>query len=169
MPLAVASQKSDVMSALATASAEYGVPVEILRGVAYAESRFNPRPKDSPAGAKGLMQIMPANIKALGVTDPYDALQSARAGAQLLKKWYQRFGAWDLALAAYVWGPANVVKNRDPESHPEKVRKYVATVLAAAKRDDLAPSPAQYTGYKPLIVVGALAVGLSFILLWVAA
>jgi membrane-bound lytic murein transglycosylase F len=55
----------------------------LLASVAYQESQFKPQ-RDSWAGASGLMQIMPATAKELGVTNPYDPEQSLRAGASYL-------------------------------------------------------------------------------------
>ena len=55
----------------------------LLASVAYQESQFKPQ-RDSWAGASGLMQIMPATAKELGVTNPYDPEQSLRAGAAYL-------------------------------------------------------------------------------------
>jgi membrane-bound lytic murein transglycosylase F len=55
----------------------------LLASVAYQESQFKPN-RDSWAGASGLMQIMPATAKELGVTDPYNPVQSLRAGAKYL-------------------------------------------------------------------------------------
>ena len=58
---------------------------KLLASVAYQESQFKPG-RDSWAGASGLMQIMPATAKELGVTNPYDPNQSLRAGASYLKQ-----------------------------------------------------------------------------------
>jgi membrane-bound lytic murein transglycosylase F len=57
----------------------------LLASVAYQESQFKPN-RDSWAGASGLMQIMPATAKELGITDPYDPNQSLKAGATYLKQ-----------------------------------------------------------------------------------
>jgi len=53
--------------------------------VAYQESQFKPN-IDSWAGASGLMQIMPATAKELGITDPYNPNQSLKAGVSYLKQ-----------------------------------------------------------------------------------
>ena len=57
----------------------------LLASVAYQESQFKPDRK-SWAGASGLMQIMPATARELGVTDPYNPGQSLKAGAKYLKQ-----------------------------------------------------------------------------------
>ena len=55
----------------------------LLASVAYQESQFKPD-RNSWAGASGLMQIMPATARELGVTDPYNPRQSLKAGAKYL-------------------------------------------------------------------------------------
>ena len=57
----------------------------LLAAVAYQESQFKPN-RDSWAGASGLMQIMPATARELGITDPYNPNQSLKAGATYLKQ-----------------------------------------------------------------------------------
>ncbi|SDG86893.1 MltF family protein [Psychroflexus sediminis] len=52
----------------------------LLASVTYQESQFQPQ-SNSWAGASGLMQIMPATARELGVTDPYNPEQSLKAGA----------------------------------------------------------------------------------------
>lgn len=58
---------------------------KLLASVAYQESQFEPD-RNSWAGASGLMQIMPATARELGVTDPYNPEQSLKAGAKYLKQ-----------------------------------------------------------------------------------
>jgi soluble lytic murein transglycosylase-like protein len=96
-----------VSAALSSASASYGVPLSLLTSVAKAESSFNPAAV-SPAGAQGLMQIMPATGASLGVSNPFDPTQSANAGAQYLAQLYQQYGDWNTALIAYNEGPGNL-------------------------------------------------------------
>lgn len=91
------------------ASAQYGVPVANINAVINAESSFNPTAV-SPAGAQGLMQLMPATAASLGVTDPFDPAQNINAGTRYLAQQYDRFGSWDKAYAAYNAGPGNVEK-----------------------------------------------------------
>ena len=52
------------------AAATYGVPKELLKAIAKAESDFNPN-ATSGAGAQGIMQLMPATAKSLGASDAY--------------------------------------------------------------------------------------------------
>lgn len=91
------------------AAGETGLPAELVKAVAVAESRMNPRAQ-SPAGAQGLMQLIPSTARHLGVADPFDPTQSLRGGAAYLADQVSRFGSYELALAAYNAGPANVTR-----------------------------------------------------------
>lgn len=87
----------------------------------------------SAKGAVGLMQVMPATGRALGVTDPAqlrDPATSLVAGATYLKQMQARFGG-DLALtlAAYNAGPGAVARHRGVPPYAE-TRGYVAAILA---------------------------------------
>lgn len=104
-----------------------GVPAELLKAVAVAESRMNPTAV-SRAGAKGLMQIMPATGRSLGVTDLFDPHQSIKGGAAYLAKQVGRFGSYEKALAAYNAGPGAVEKHGGIPPYDE-TRTYVARVM----------------------------------------
>ncbi|MFX3622714.1 MAG: lytic transglycosylase domain-containing protein [Ectobacillus sp.] len=91
-------------------SAKYGIPTSLIQKMIETESNFNSKAV-SHAGARGLMQLMPANIKEHGVTDPYDARQNIEAGVQEISGYLKRYnGDLMLALAAYNAGPGNVKK-----------------------------------------------------------
>ena len=98
---------ANVSSALAAAAAQYGIPPSLLNSVASAESAYNPNAV-SPAGAQGLLQIMPANDASLGITNPFDPVQNANAGAKYLSQLYSQYGDWNTALVAYNEGPGNL-------------------------------------------------------------
>ena len=92
------------------ASSRFGVSVDLIKSVAKAESNFNTKAV-SKAGAIGVMQLMPATARNLGVTDPYDARQNIMGGTKYLKENLDRFGGdVSLALAAYNAGPNSVQK-----------------------------------------------------------
>lgn len=93
-------------AAFANAAARTGVPLALLVATAYEESRMNPAALSS-AGAKGLLQLMPATAHALRL-DGEDAAANVLAGALYLRQLLDRFGSLELALAAYNAGPTAV-------------------------------------------------------------
>ena len=94
------------------------------------ESSGNPRCV-SGAGAMGLMQLMPANVKEAGISDPFDPEQNISAGSkQLAGLLSQYHGDLDLALAGYNAGPGNVRKYGGVPPFTE-THNYIQRVRAA--------------------------------------
>ncbi|MEN6327271.1 MAG: lytic transglycosylase domain-containing protein [Syntrophomonas sp.] len=92
------------------ASKTYGVDEKVISAVIKQESSFNPKAV-SACGAMGLMQLMPATAKSLGVTDAFNAEQNIMAGTKYLKQKIDEFhGSVSLALAAYNAGSGAVRK-----------------------------------------------------------
>jgi peptidoglycan DL-endopeptidase CwlO len=110
------------------AEADYGVSARLLASVAQQESGFNPRAVSS-AGAQGLMQLMPATAKGLGVHNSFDPAQAIDGAARLLRDLKAEFGRVDLALAAYNAGPGAVHRYGGIPPYPE-TQNYVRSVLA---------------------------------------
>lgn len=86
------------------ASAATGVPAPLLHAVIRAESSGNSDAK-SPAGAIGLMQLLPGTAAGLGVTNPLDPGQNIMGGAKYLAALHKHFGDWTQTVAAYNAGP----------------------------------------------------------------
>ena len=108
----------------------HGVDFPLVKAVIRAESAFNPKAV-SKKGALGLMQIMPQNLKAFRVHDPFDPWQNIMGGTRYLKMLIQRFhGQVPLALAAYNAGPRAVDTHRgippipETEAYVKRVMKY---------------------------------------------
>lgn len=112
-------------SYFASAGAQHGVPPALLAAVGWVESRYQPDAVSS-AGAIGVMQIMPFVADELRV-DPTDPAQAIDGAARLLRSHYDRFGSWDLALAAYNAG-GGAVSNAGNAIPSPGVAEYVRRV-----------------------------------------
>ena len=68
------------------------------------------------SGAGGMWQFMPTGAYGLArngyFDERFDPEKSTRAYARYIKRLYKQFGDWNLAMAAYNWGPGNVQKPR---------------------------------------------------------
>lgn len=94
----------------------------------------------SPAGAKGLMQLIDSTAAEQGVKRVFDPRENISGGARYLRQLLDRFGDTKLALAAYNAGPGNVIKYRGVPPF-EETRSYVDTVLDTLRTmRDRAPS-----------------------------
>lgn len=109
----------------AAAGARHGVPPELLAAVGWVESRYQPNAV-SPAGAEGLMQLMPFVSAELGV-DPYDPASAIDGAARILAAHHRRFGSWELAIAAYHAGAGAVARAGGPPG--PRTATYVERVL----------------------------------------
>jgi len=118
----------DLEQAITAAAEKNGLSPELLKAVIQVESGFR-QSAVSRAGAIGLMQLMPATAKALGV-DPWDPIQNIEGGARYLKQQLDRFGTLEKALAAYNAGPGAVIRYGGIPPYDE-TRRYVDRVLAA--------------------------------------
>ena len=132
---------SKVPSALkgifSAAALQYGLPPNLLEAVAYRESRFRADVISgalrSLAGAVGLMQIIPRFHPDLGEAGALDPSRAIPYAASYLRQLFNRFGDWQLALAAYNWGPDNLKSHvADPSSWPAQTRGYVAEIVSNA-------------------------------------
>jgi hypothetical protein len=110
------------------AEQRYGVKAELLKAICVAESGMNPKAV-SQAGARGLMQLMPATAEALAVADPFDPAQAIDGGARYMARQLRDFGDVQRAVAAYNAGPAAVRKYNGIPPY-EETEDYVPKVMA---------------------------------------
>ena len=111
------------------ASKKYGVSPNLIKAVIAVESCFNPRARGG-LGEKGLMQLMPATARMLGVKNGYSPWQNIHGGTKYLKRLLVRYnGNKRYAAAAYNGGPGAVSIKYGPRF--KQVRRYSRHVMRA--------------------------------------
>lgn len=117
----------------------YDVPLNLLKAMGKAESGFDANAV-SPAGAQGVMQLMPATARSLGVEDPFDARSNIMGGAKYISQQLKKYnGNIDLALAAYNAGSGNVAKYggvppfRETRNYIQRIKGYMNSDLTTGK------------------------------------
>ena len=107
---------------------KYNISPNLLEAVVWQESRWRPGAV-SPAGARGLTQLMPATARQLGV-DPLDPYANLEGGARYLRMQLDLFdGDVERALAAYNAGPGRVQRAGGVPAIRE-TQIYVASIMA---------------------------------------
>lgn len=113
-----------------------GLPPGLINALKNAGERSNSG-QVSPAGARGVMQFMPENLKKFGVADPTDPVQSIDGAARYLKETLRQYGGnIEAVIADYNGGPrqARRVMNGEQPAAPE-TRAYLERVRAELQRD----------------------------------
>lgn len=128
VPAYTGSQRSEFLPVARAAAQRHGIPEDLFLRLVHQESRWNVGAV-SPAGARGLAQLMPDTARLLGV-DPDDPHQNLDGGARYLRQMFDRFGSWRLALAAYNAGPG-AVERHDGVPPFEETTNYVRIILGS--------------------------------------
>lgn len=114
-----AKKRGRYEAAMTSILVKAGLPAELV-WQSMVESGHNPTIR-SPAGAAGLWQFMPETARSYGLTvdrwvdERLDPEASTSAAARMMSDLFQRFGNWELALAAYNMGDAGLLRS---------IRKY---------------------------------------------
>lgn len=104
----------------------FGLETDLLTALIWVESRYCPEAVSSK-GAVGLGQLMPATARELGV-DPRNPQANLYGAALYLRRKWEEFGDWRLALAAYNAGSPAVCRYGGVPPFPE-TQNYVNNVL----------------------------------------
>lgn len=129
LPTTIATRRARYAALIEAEATRQGVDPELVHAVIRAESSYRPR-AESPAGARGLMQLMPATARRFGVTDRWSPAENLRGGIAYLKFLIKHFdGDLSLVLAAYNAGEGAVAKHGNQIPPYRETRTYVRRVL----------------------------------------
>ena len=124
------AQNADINEIVETFSNKYGIDSDFIKAIIKQESGFNPK-ATSKKGAMGLMQLMPATAKSLGVEDAYNPWENVEGGVRYLKNLLSKYdNNEELALAAYNAGSGAVQKYGGIPPYKE-TQNYVKSIMAA--------------------------------------
>ena len=127
MKAAGATMPGDTNSMIAAAARKYNVDPRLAAAIAQTESGCN-QEAVSPAGAVGVMQLMPETAAGLGV-NPYDKQQNIDGGVKYIRQMMDTFGGdVQKAIAAYNAGP-QAVKDYNGVPPYRETQNYVNKVL----------------------------------------
>ncbi len=106
------------------ATAQYNLPESLLSRIALQESSYNLNASGA-SGEVGIMQITPRWHPGVNAADPIASIFYA---GSIMRKYFNEFGSWEKALAAYNWGETNV-RNKGIEQAPGSTKRYIENIL----------------------------------------
>jgi transglycosylase-like protein with SLT domain/uncharacterized protein DUF4124 len=150
------SANHDFDEHIQAAAALHGISQDLIRAVIQVESQFD-RLAISTAGARGLMQLMPATARSMGVADSFDARQNIFGGTRYLRSLLGRYGGdVTLAAAAYNAGEGAVARYngippyKETQNYVRKVNALLGGAVAAVAAEIPALFIAAGEGSRPI-------------------
>jgi hypothetical protein len=140
------SANHDFDDHIVAASVRHGISQDLIRAIIQVESQFD-RLAVSTAGARGLMQLMPATARSMGVLDSFDARQNILGGARYLKLLLGLYdGDISLTAAAYNAGETAVARYNGipPFKETQNYVRKVNTILGGVNAAVAAEIPALF-------------------------
>lgn len=117
-------------SYIVDSSRRYGIDPLLIYAQMHQESSFKLK-ATSYKGASGLMQLMPATARRLGVTNIYEPKQNIEGGVKYMRMLLDMFGQdVNLALAGYNAGEGAVMKYGNSIPPYNETREYVRRISA---------------------------------------
>jgi soluble lytic murein transglycosylase-like protein len=128
IPRYAGSYKGEYVEVAKAAARKHGIPEDLFLRLVQQESGWN-HAAVSTKGATGLAQLMPGTADLLNV-NMHDPEENLEGGARYLRKMFDKFGNWKLALAAYNAGPQAVEEYGGVPPYAE-TENYVARILGS--------------------------------------
>lgn len=140
-------------------AADNGIPEDYFFRFIDTESSWNPNAVSSK-GAQGIAQIMPKYYPDVNTFDPYESLRKA---GEILKGYFEDYGDWRLAFAAYNAGPGNVSKYNGVPPF-EETQNYVKKIIGNPNLS-LVNRPSSAQEFKPAVTFIAFVIAVFLIVL----
>lgn len=148
-----AAQYHDLFASI---GAEEGVPADYLAAIAETEATPDGRP--SPAGAVGIMQVVPGQGYDAPGENPSDPATSIRQGARALRQKYEQTGSWDEAIRAY-FGYGVDAGGVSTDQYAQRFQQNLQRIRAQTPQSNGLPATTPPTPAQPLAGITAAQYG----------